>query len=158
VAATDEVKYFYDSQAPSGAPPNFAPGFSTGRLVSVTYGGNNAGDYYSYEAAGRVATKFQQTGGINYKNGPFIYNLAGGVTAETSPAGRRVTYGYNVAGRTNDFRGNLAGSQRTYSPEVLYSPFGGLTKEKFVTDTPIYNKLFYNSRGQLAEIREGTSY
>ncbi len=31
-------------------------------------------------------------------------------------------------------------------------------KEKFGTDTLIYNKLFYNIRGQLAEIREGTSY
>ena len=33
-----------------------------------------------------------------------------------------------------------------------------MTKEKFGTDTAIYNKLFYNSRGQLAEIRESTSY
>src|SRR5207248_1470920 len=32
----------------------------------------------------------------------------------------------------------------------------GMSKEKFGTTTPIYNKLFYNSRGQLAEIREGT--
>ncbi len=31
-------------------------------------------------------------------------------------------------------------------------------KEQFGTTTPIYNKLFYNSRGQLAEIRASTSY
>jgi RHS repeat-associated protein len=30
-----------------------------------------------------------------------------------------------------------------------------MTKEQFGTTTPIYNKLFYNSLGQLAEIREG---
>src|SRR6185312_14596797 len=33
----------------------------------------------------------------------------------------------------------------------------GLAQEKLGTDTAIYNKLFYNSRGQLAEIRAGTS-
>ncbi|HSS19550.1 MAG TPA: hypothetical protein VLL54_05710 [Pyrinomonadaceae bacterium] len=33
-----------------------------------------------------------------------------------------------------------------------------MTVEKLGTTTPIYNKLFYNSRGQLAEIRESTSY
>ena len=30
-----------------------------------------------------------------------------------------------------------------------------MTQEQFGTTIPIYNKLFYNSRGQLAEIREG---
>src|SRR5712691_658097 len=33
-----------------------------------------------------------------------------------------------------------------------------MTKEKFGTDVALYNKSFYNSRGQLAEIRESTSY
>ena len=33
-----------------------------------------------------------------------------------------------------------------------------MTKEQFGTSTAIYNKLFYNSRGQLSERREGTSY
>ena len=32
-----------------------------------------------------------------------------------------------------------------------------MTKEQFGTDTPVYNKLFYNVRG-LSEIRESTSY
>ncbi len=31
-------------------------------------------------------------------------------------------------------------------------------KEKFGADMPVYNKLFYNSRGQLAEIRESSTY
>jgi len=49
-------------------------------------------------------------------------------------------------------------SYHAYSTEIIYSALGGMTKEKFGTDTALYNKLFYNSRGQLAEIREGTSY
>ena len=33
-----------------------------------------------------------------------------------------------------------------------------MVKEQFGTNTSIYNKLFYNSRGQLAEIRASTRY
>lgn len=63
------------------------------------------------------------------------------------------------AGRTAGFSGNLGdGTTRNYSSEILYTSLGGMSKEKFGTDTAIYNKLFYNSRGQLAEIREGTTY
>src|SRR5205823_5267495 len=35
---------------------------------------------------------------------------------------------------------------------------GQMTQEQLGTTTPIFNKLFYNSRGQLAEIRAGTTY
>jgi hypothetical protein len=55
--------------------------------------------------------------------------------------------------------GNLGdGITRTYATGILYSALGGMLKEQFGTTTPIYNKLFYNSRGQLAEIRASTSY
>jgi len=82
------------------------------------------------------------------------------------PSGRTVSYNYDQAGRLADkddtdpaFRGNLGdGTTRTYSQGIAYSPLGGMTVEKFGTATPIFNKLFYNSRGQLAEIRESTSY
>jgi len=143
---------------PSPTPLGFAPGSSTGRMVAVTYGGNTSGDYYSYDAMGRIKAKVQQTGGINYAIDPIVYNRAGAITSENYPSGQFVNYGYDVAGRTNSFSGNLGGNQRTYSNEISYSPFGGPSKEKFGTDALIYNKLFYNIRGQLAEIREGTSY
>jgi len=94
------------------------------------------------------------------------YNLAGSVTSQVYPSGHSVTYNYDKAGRLGDkdaqnpaFTGNLGdGSSRNYSSEILYTPLGGLSKEKFGTDPAIYNKLFYNSRGQLAEIRESTGY
>jgi YD repeat-containing protein len=51
------------------------------------------------------------------------------------------------------------GTSRTYSNEIIYTSFGPLAKEKFGTSSSaIYNKLFYNVRGQLAEIRASTSY
>jgi RHS repeat-associated protein len=91
------------------------------------------------------------------------YNKAGGVTSETYPSGHVVYYNYDAAGRLGDngssaaFYGNLGdGAQRTYSSQVRYQEMGGREQERFGTDTPVYNKGLYNSRGQLAEIRVST--
>jgi hypothetical protein len=55
------------------------------------------------------------------------------------------------------FTGSLGdGTTRTYSSGIIYSALGGMTKEAFGTDTPLFNKLAYNSRGQLAEVRVST--
>src|SRR5205085_1993025 len=87
------------------------------------------------------------------------YDLAGGIISQTYPSNHVASYSYDNAGRLNSFSGTIGdGTARTYSNEIIYSPFGGLAKEKFGTSAAIYNKLFYNSRGQLAEIRESTSY
>jgi RHS repeat-associated protein len=156
VGASDEANYFYDSQTLPAGAPTFTRGSSTGRLVATTYGtGSNAGDYYGYDAGGRAVLKIQQTGGINYQ---VIagYNVSGRVTSGVYPSGHAVSYNYDGAGRPLSFVGNLGdGTQRSYSTETIYSPLGGMTQEKFGTDTALYNKLFYNSRGQLSEIREG---
>jgi hypothetical protein len=54
----------------------------------------------------------------------------------------------------NDLAGNLGdGTTRTYSTALLYSPWGGLTKEAFGTQNAVYNKLHYNVRGQLYDVR-----
>ncbi|HEV8429596.1 MAG TPA: RHS repeat-associated core domain-containing protein [Pyrinomonadaceae bacterium] len=82
------------------------------------------------------------------------YNRAGAVTSQTYPSGHTVTYSYDSAGRTSSFTGNLGdGTSRTYSNNITYSPFGGLTKEQFGTNTAVYNKLHYNVRGQLFDVR-----
>lgn len=156
VGPSDEIKYFFDQSLPSGSPPGFVPAFSIGRVTAVTYGGGSNGSYYSYDAVGRPKTKIQQTGGINYQVGPRTYNFTGGVTAESYPSGRVVNYTYDDAGRVNGVTGNLGdNTNRNYSTEISYTALGGLSQERFGTTTPIYNKLFYNTRGQLAEIREG---
>ncbi len=159
VGSSDEANYFYDAQTLAIGAPTFSRGYSTGRLVAMTYGtGSSAGDYYGYDAGGRALLKIQQTGGINFQTSA-SYNLVGARTGETYPSGRTVSYAYDTAGRTSSFTGNLGdGVNRNYATEIIYSPLGGMTKEKFGTDTALYNKLFYNSRGQLSEIREGTSY
>jgi RHS repeat-associated protein len=155
VSATPEIVFFYDSQTLPNGAPSFTPGASTGRLVAMTYGGGSAGDYFGYDALGRSSLKIQQMGGINYQASA-TYNRAGALVTETYPSGRTITYDFDTAGRTSSVTGTLGdGTQRTYSTAISYSSLGGLSQEQLGTTIPIWNKLFYNSRGQLAEIREG---
>ena len=93
-----------------------------------------------------------------------VYNLAGGVTSQIYPSGNSVTYNYDNAGRLADkdaqnlaFTGNLGGVPRTYAKGISYASGGQLKQEQFGTTTPVYNKLFYNSRQQLAEILASTT-
>ena len=93
------------------------------------------------------------------------YNRAGGVTAQIYPSGRSVIYNFDAAGRLADedaqnlaFTGNLGdGVLRTYSRGITYASLGQLKQEQFGTTTPVYNKRFYNSRQQLAEILTSTT-
>ncbi len=86
------------------------------------------------------------------------YNRAGAVTSQTYPSGRTVAYTYDLAGRTTGFSGYLGdGTNRTYSSSISYVASGALKQEQFGTATPVYNKLFYNSRLQLAEILTSTT-
>lgn len=155
--STPAVNYFYDGQTLPNGTPTFTRGSSVGRLVGLTYGGGSAGDYFAYDALGHNTLKIQQTGGMNYQTSA-NYTIAGLLSSETYPSGRTVNYAYDQTGRTTSVTGSLGdGTTRNYSTGIVYSSLGTLKQEQFGTDTPVYNKLFYNIRGQLAEIRESTS-
>jgi RHS repeat-associated protein len=116
----------------------------------------------SYDAFGRPTSQSQQFYSESAWSSALTvsatYGKAGQLLSLTYPSGHTTTYTYDGAGRNSSFAGNLGdATQRTYSSEITYSPFGAMTKEKFGTDTATYNKLFYNARSQLAEIRESTS-
>jgi|GEM_PF-390263 len=158
-SGTPVVNYSYDNQTLPPGAPSFTRGASIGKLVAITYGGNNnsAGDYYGFDPIGRDILKIQQTGGINYPISA-AYNAAGALTSETYPSNRTVSYSYDSAGRANSVTGTLGDdTSRSYATGISYSSFGSLKQEQYGTTTPIYNKLFYNSRGQLSEIRESTT-
>ena len=158
VGATDEVRFYYDTQSLPAGAPSYTRGSAVGRLVAQVYGSGSNGDYYAYDVLGRETLKYQQTGAINYQVSA-SYNLSGAIATLTYPSGHTVTQTFDNAGRLTALSGNLGdGATRTYTSDILYSPLGGLVKEKFGTNTPVYNKLFYNSRGQLAEIRESNTY
>ncbi|HEU4767882.1 MAG TPA: hypothetical protein VFS77_10920, partial [Pyrinomonadaceae bacterium] len=158
IGATDEIKFHYDLQSLPGGTP-FANGTAKGRLVAQTYGTGSTGDYFVYDKLGRPTLKYQRTGTINYEIHA-SYNRAGAVTLLTYPSGRTVANTFDAAGRLTTLAGNLGagGAPHTYSTGIIYSPIGAMVKEQFGTNAAIYNKLFYNSRGQLAEIRTSTSY
>ena len=82
--ATPPSFYFYDAQALPGGAPVFNRGFSTGRMVAMTYGSSTSvtGTYYGYDAMGRVNTQRQVTSGTTYSLN-YGYNLAGLMTSET---------------------------------------------------------------------------
>jgi RHS repeat-associated protein len=158
VGGTNEVRFYYDTQALPAGAPSYTRGAAVGRLVAQVYGTGSNGDYYAYDGLGRQTLKYQQTGTINYRL-TADYSLSGAITTLKYPSDRTITNSYDNAGRLTALSGNLGdGTTRTYATGILYSPVGGLVKEQFGTTTPVYNKLFYNSRGQLAEIRASTSY
>jgi RHS repeat-associated protein len=112
----------------------------------------------SYDVLGRPTNQSQQF----YAGGDWSqsyttqrgYNLVGGVTSQIYPSGRTVAYTYDNAGRAIAFTGNLGdGVQKSYSSEINYSPFGGLSKEQFGTTAAVYHKQHYNIRGQLYDVR-----
>ena len=157
VEPTEEVRFYYDSQSVAGGPA-YSPGASIGRLVAQTYGSGANGDYFAYDSLGRSTLKYQKLGAANYLISA-SYSLSGALLSTTYPSGHTVNNSFDQAGRLIAFSGNLGdGTTRTYSTGILYGPTGAMVKEQFGTNTAIYNKLFYNSRGQLAEIRTSTSY
>ena len=156
VGATDEVKYHYDSQTLPSGSPTFDRGYASGRMVAVTYGGGSTGNFFGYDALGRVLRGIQRIGSANYQT-TTAYNFAGGVNSKTYPSGRIVTNGYDNAGRLNSFTGNLGdGNTRTYATGIGYSALGRMTIEQFGTQTALYHKLQHNVRGQLWDVRVST--
>src|SRR5258707_5335536 len=58
---TPSVAYFYDGQTLPAGAPTFDRGYSTGRLVAVTYGGGTAGTYAGFDSLGRAICKISHT-------------------------------------------------------------------------------------------------
>ena len=108
---------------------------------------------------GRALGGTQTIGSQSYSTSNIVYDLAGHVRTMTYPSRHTVNYSYDGAGRTNSFTGNLGdgAQQRNYATGISYSPFGGMTQEQFGTSTPLYNKLHYNMRGQLYDVRVSTA-
>jgi RHS repeat-associated protein len=115
----------------------------------------------SYDVSGRPLIQRQhfRVGGVWSVPYQFshTYDFTGAVITQTYPSGRMVSYAYDVVGRLANVSGNLGdGATRNYSTGIIYDETGGMRQEQFGTDTPIYNKRFYNVRGQLSEIRVST--
>jgi RHS repeat-associated protein len=155
---TPPMYSYYDSQPlPSGGPPGFSRGFSTGRLVALTYGSASAsaGNYFAYDQVGRVTTSFQQTDGQNYLMS-YGYQLDGAMTSETYPSGRSVSTSYDAAGRISNITGQKTGeSNKTYASSFSYCGCGGLSSFKLGNN--LWEHTNYNTRLQPVQIGLGAN-
>lgn len=125
-----------------------------------------------YDIMGRPTQQEQQfntTSGwsATYKTS-YTYDLASHIVSQTYPSGHTVNYNYDIAGRLGDnalnqvqpsaLSGNLGdGVTRIYSSALSYDEAGRMQEEKYGTLTPLYHKQHFNVRGQLYDIRLGTT-
>ena len=159
---TPPVNYYYDNASlPSGAP-SFTRGYSTGRLVAVTYGASSSnGTYRGYDELGRVVRQYQQTDGVNYLT-EATYYLNSAMASETYPSvpgasdRRTVSYSLDSAARLS----SLSSSATMYAPaasvsSIAYAPHSALTSESY--GNGLIHAVTYNNRLQPNEIKLGTS-
>ena len=158
---TSPVYFYYDNQSlPSGAP-SFARGFSTGRLVAITYGSGSAGTYRGYDEMGRVVRQYQQTDSVNYLV-EATYFANSSLKSETYPSvpgsGDRRVVNY-----TNDSAGRLASlssAATSYAPGASVSNMGYASHNALKTETygnNLIHGITYNNRMQPNQIKLGTS-
>jgi RHS repeat-associated protein len=160
---TPPVSYYYDNASlPSGAPASFARGYSTGRLVAVSYGASSSsGDYNGYDELGRVIRHVQQTDNVNYLT-EATYYLNSALSTETYPSvpgasdRRTVSYSLDLAARLS----SLASAATSYAPaaslnSVSYKAHGGLESETL--GNSLIHQLTYNTRLQPTDTKLGTS-
>jgi RHS repeat-associated protein len=148
-ANTPTVNLYYDNQ------PN-----ARGQLWK-TATANDYTETLDRDVMGRAQRNRQwfYSGGVwRYYDTTYSYDLAGHVITQGYPSGHTASYQYDVAGRLGDFRGNLGdGASRVYSTGLSYDEASRVKQEQFGTTTPVYNKSYYNVRGQLSEIRVATT-
>lgn len=160
---TPPVNYYYDNASlPSGAPASFARGYSSGRLVAVTYGSSSSnGDYSGFDELGRVIRHVQQTDSVNYLT-EATYYLNSALATETYPAvpgasdRRSVAYTPDAAARL----ASLLSSATSYAAaaslsSVSYKPQQSLQSETL--GNSLIHQLSYNTRLQATAIKLGTS-
>jgi RHS repeat-associated protein len=159
---TPTISYFYDAQSlPSGAP-TFDHGYSTGRLVAVTYGsGSSAGAYRGYDQMGRVVRQYQRTDSVNYLV-EATYYANSSLNTQTYPAvpgagdRRVVSYTNDAAGRL----GSLNSTATSYAPAAGVSTIGYAAHNALNTETygnGLIHAIDYNNRLQPTQIKLGTS-
>jgi RHS repeat-associated protein len=152
--STPAAHYYYDAQGlPSGAPSSSSPdsysrGYSTGRLVAMTYGSGATGNYFGYDNVGRVVQQFQLTGSgpAKYKLS-YSYNYAGMLTGETYPTNRALAYAYDDGGRL----ASVGDGTTTFANSFAYEAHGGLASETF--GNAMVHALEYNKRLQANKVK-----
>ncbi|HWQ15104.1 MAG TPA: hypothetical protein VNL77_20065, partial [Roseiflexaceae bacterium] len=137
---TPAVTYSYDS-----------PGANArGRLVQVASSVSRT-EYLGYDAAGRVSASRQTTAGVGYDLS-YGYDVAGHLTSQTYPSGRRVLTNFDDAARISQVRGTKSGeANKTYASGLSYAAHGGVAA--MALGNGLGESMQYNARLQPTQVR-----
>lgn len=148
---TPSVTYTYEA---AGVP------FSKGRMTRVS-SLVSVYDYKKYDAVGRIEECEQTTSGQVY-NMKYEYDLAGNMTSQTYPSGRKVDTSYDTAGRMSLIKavkervsGQVVDVNKTYASSFSYGPHGAVTGMTLGNGRVEHTS--FNSRLQPTLIGLGTS-
>lgn len=124
---------------------------SEGTLVTVN----------SIDALGRPLSQSQQFKTSGAWSAAYTsqrtYKITGNIGTETYPSGHTINYSYDDAARLSSFTGNLGdGVSRVYSTNISYDEGSRVQEEQYGTQTALYQKMRYNTRGQLYDVRLST--
>jgi RHS repeat-associated protein len=145
--STPDVTYTYDASTVAN---------SKGRLTSVSANGATSliskTSYTGYDTMGRITGSSQETAGRTFQMS-YQYNLAGQMTAQVYPSGRRVVTRYDRAGRISSI---THPNVRNYADSFSYTPHGA------IADVKLGNGLwehtsFHPQRLQPTEVGLGTT-
>ncbi len=145
VAYTDDTPTLTDKydQARTGY-------FNLGRLTEVTTAATTTvpqtQQLYDHDLMGRI-TRQQQVVDATAYTLSYSYNLGGGLTSETYPSGRVVSYSYDAAARLQ----SVASGSTTYASAMTYKPFGALESMTLGNGTT-YAMSYSDTRLQLSSI------
>jgi RHS repeat-associated protein len=156
-AATSQLSQSYDGAVNGKGRPWMAMTFdprSRGMMVART-------SIDSYDAMGRVLSQSQEFPGGRTRMAKYgvqqTYNLAGQVQEKVYPSGRKVRFSYDQGGNLTGVEGSLGdGQSRVYADEIRYNAAGQKIRERWGTQTPLYQNRHYNNRHQLYDVRLGT--
>lgn len=152
VGASNEATFKYDCQGALAADCTNGRG-----SLWRTSDGTHTTELLKRDAAGRPRLRRQWFGQSPYEV-KYLYNLDGTIGKQDYPSDHSATYSYDLVGRLDSTSGNLGdGRPRAYSSGIKYDELGGMSREQFGTQTPLYHRRRYNARGQLYDIRLGTA-
>ncbi len=155
VAYSDDTPTLTDKydQARTDAPPSGQQSvtfYNKGRLTEVTTAATAAApltqQLYDYDLMGRTVRQ-QQVVDTNIYSLRYTYNLGGGLTSETYPSGRVVSYSYDSAARLQ----SVASGSTTYASAMTYKPFGAL-ESMTLGNGAAYSLSYSDTRLQVSSI------
>ncbi|HEX8720127.1 MAG TPA: RHS repeat-associated core domain-containing protein [Pyrinomonadaceae bacterium] len=101
---------------------------------------------YDYDLMGRTRRQRQVVGAVAYEL-RYEYNLGGGLVSERYPSGRKVSYGYDDAGRLL----TVGGGATAYASAMTYKPFGGL-ESMTLGNGAVYTMAYTDATLQLSSV------